>query len=182
MPYQISYATSRKIAEHARSSYPQEACGLIAGTDKCISRAHPLSNVADEPEVAFALEPNEQLKALKMLDAAKLNWIGVYHSHPKTRPIPSAVDISETSDVALLHLIVSLRSSKPAFQLWQVRDQSVDPLELYFESEPRQAIAEPALSQQQKIAIVMAGAIGLVLMLAVAFSLLPPAPVILPVP
>ena len=98
MKARISYAVARQIADHARCQLPYEACGLLAGMDTQILAAHPLRNVADSPQKQFQLDPREQLQALKAIDKAQLDWIGVYHSHPRSAPIPSQSDMEQCAD------------------------------------------------------------------------------------
>ena len=130
MAIKIAYAVARQIADHAVSESPNEACGLLAGAVGHISRAIPLKNAAKSPATHFSLAPIEELNALKTIDAARLDWIGVYHSHPRSAPIPSQEDIKAAVDQRLLHLIVSLEGVKPKLKLWRVEGPSVLPLEL----------------------------------------------------
>ena len=51
-----------------------------------------------------------------------------------------------------------------------------DPVDLRFSGELSAATEEPALTPQQKLAVLIAGALAVVLLLSVAISLLPPAP------
>ena len=135
MDFQIDDKVAREIADHARAQYPAEACGLIAGREQQIMVAVGLRNVAEQPEKRFAIDPAEQLQALKTIDVEGLRWIGVYHSHPFSAPIPSSEDLDSAHDYGLLQLIVSLRGSKPAFKLWQVNDLGADPVDLRFSGE-----------------------------------------------
>ena len=176
MSYRIAYDVTRKIADHAWSRYPDEACGLIAGHENHISYAVALRNVADRPENAYAIDANEQLQSLKAIDDAELSWIGVYHSHPDSAPLPSAEDLRNASDYGLLHLIVSLGDSRPAFKLWQLHDRGANPLDLLFDNDLSVDSADPLLSKQQMIAVLVAGALAALLLLGISFSLLPPAP------
>ena len=181
MTVRIAYSAARQIADHALSAAPSEACGLLAGARGRISRALPLGNAADSPEARFRFDPNEQLAALKTIDGAGLDWIGVYHSHPNAPPIPSPEDIESAADSSLLHLIVSLERAKPRLKLWRVDGLAVTPIALYFDTETAVEIDDP-LSRHKQIAIVIAGVASLLLLLAVSLMLLPPAPEITPVP
>lgn len=176
MVYRIDDDVAREIANHARSQFPAEACGLIAGRDQRISFAVALRNVAQEPQREFAVDPAEQLRALKTIDVEGWRWIGVYHSHPFSAPIPSAEDLRSGYDYGLLQLIVSLRGDKPAFKLWQLHDIGADPLDLRFSSDCAADFTDPQLTQLQKLAVLIAGALAVLLVLVIAFSLLPPAP------
>ena len=181
MAVSIAYAVARQIAEHALSEAPNEACGILAGTPAQISRAIPLGNASDAPDRHFRFEPKEQLEALKALDAAGLGWVGVYHSHPNTPPIPSPEDIEAAADSSLLQLIVSLQGAKPKLKLWQVDRSSVTPIALAFDTDS-DALSDDRLSRRQQVAMVIAAIASVLLLLAVSLLLLPPAPEITPVP
>ena len=170
------------IVDDAIEQVPNEACGLIAGDGKTIQRAYPLSNIASKRVSRYALEPNEQLHALKSIDAENLTWMGVYHSHPNSAAIPSTADINEAGDHGLLQLIVSLKKSKPELQLWRVKESGAMPLKLIFDTQSDSDTGESALSKQQRAAIIVAGVLSLILLLAISFTLLPPAPKLAAIP
>ena len=171
----IAYGVAREIADHALADAPREVCGILGGRGDNITKCISVSNAAAAPESQFKLDPNEQLNALKALDELGLTWLGVYHSHPKSPPIPSESDIDAAADGALLHLIVSLEGRKPRLKLWRIEDHSVRPVELVFDTEAVEARDAP-LSRMQQMALVAVGAAALLLLLIIAFSLLPPAP------
>ena len=181
MAVTIAYAVARQIADHALSAAPNEACGILAGTRERISRAIPMHNVADAPDRQFRLEPKEQLAALKAMDAAELDWVGVYHSHPSSPPIPSPEDIAAAVDSGLLQLIVSLESSRPKLKLWQVEGSSVRPIALVLDGDNDTQI-DDRLSRPHQVAIVIAAIASVLLLLALSLMLLPPAPEITPPP
>jgi len=181
MAVKISYAAARHIADHALSAAPNEACGILAGTRERISRAIPLDNVADAPNRQFRLAPEEQLKALKALDAEKQDWVGVYHSHPNSPPIPSPEDIAAAVDSGLLQLIVSLDSARPKLKLWQVEGASVTPIALDLDGDSDARI-DDHLSRPHQVAIVVAAVASVLLLLVLSLMLLPPAPEIMPPP
>ena len=181
MAVRIAYAVARQIADHALSAAPHEACGILAGTRERISRAIPLDNVADVPDRQFRLDPEEQLAALKALDAEALDWVGVYHSHPSSPPIPSPEDIAAAVDSGLLQLIVSLDSSRPKLKMWRVEGSSVRPLALVFEGDSDAQI-DDRLSRPHQVAIVIAAVASVLLLLVLSLMLLPPAPEITPPP
>ncbi len=182
MAIRIPHRVARIIVDDARAQVPNEACGLIAGDGKTIQSAIPLSNVASSKRSRFSFEPEEQLGALKRLDAENLLWMGVYHSHPNSAAIPSIADIDGAGDHSLLQLIVSLKKNKPELQLWRIGASGVKPLELIFDTQADAGLDETAPSQRQRAAIIAAAIISVILMLAISFTLLPPAPEIAPFP
>ncbi len=175
MARRIPYALARQIADHAQAEAPKEACGLLAGDGRAITRAIPLRNSAPSPGDHFRLAPEEQLAALKEIDADGLEWTGIYHSHPRSAPIPSRMDIEEARDAKLLHLIVSLERAKAKLKLWRIDGDSVTPIDLVFEGETR-ADADDQFSLRHRIAVVLAGIASLLLLVAISVSLLPPPP------
>jgi len=180
MALSINYAVARQIAAQAQAAAPREACGLLAGTGQRISWALPVHTRAAAPQRQFRLDPNEQLQALKKIDAAGLTWLGVYHSHPASPPIPSRADIDAAqAEASLLHLIVSLERAKPRLKLWRIEGDSVQPLELVFDTQVPPPRPTPLSAGQQRQLIVI-GLVGLCVLLLLSFWLLPPAPILGP--
>ncbi len=181
MAVKIAYPVARQIAAQAAAAAPREACGLLAGQGEHISLALPIRNSASSPMTHFQLAASEQIKALKTIDAAGLTWIGVYHSHPASPPIPSPADIAATKDYRLLHLIVSLERAKPRLKLWRIEGEGVEPLELVFDTAAVPASDAP-LSPGQQATLIVIGIVSLLILLALSVWLLPPAPLITPTP
>jgi [CysO sulfur-carrier protein]-S-L-cysteine hydrolase len=179
---QIPYSIARQIADHAKDDYPNEVCGLLAGIGQQISNAIPINNITDTPQTHYQISPSEQIKALKQIDADDLEWLGVYHSHPKSLPIPSPTDIADSTDSNLIHIIVSLKDSKPKLKAWQIHETTVIPINLIFDAQSSANDAHEPLSNAQKKAIILTSIICVVLMLAISFTLLPAAPEITPIP
>lgn len=181
MTITIPYPVARQIADHALAESPLEACGLLAGTGDHITAAYPIRNDAPAAEKRYKLDPNEQLPALKAIDDARLEWIGVYHSHPQSAPIPSTADVNEWADSGLLQLIVSLERSKPQLKLWRLGEASVSAVDLVYETAEGPA-HEPALTRSQQAALLIVILAAVLILLIISFSLLPPAPEIAPAP
>ena len=84
------------ILKHARENLPEEACGLIAGSEdengRLIEKVYYLTNV-DHAEDHFTLNPKEQLSAIKDMRANGLKPLGNWHSHPSSPSRPSQEDI-----------------------------------------------------------------------------------------
>jgi proteasome lid subunit RPN8/RPN11 len=182
MIVQIPYPIARQIADHAQSNYPDEVCGLLAGIGQEIYRAIPVTNIGDTPRTHYQMNPSEQITALKTIDADSLEWLGIYHSHPKSPPIPSPTDIADTTDYSLIHIIVSLKDSKPKLKAWQIGETHVTPIDLIFNTQTPTNDAHEPLSNPQKTAIILTSIICVILMLVISFTLLPPAPIITPIP
>ena len=78
---------------------PEEGCALLLGRRDPwhIEQVWPCLNVWDPPlerRRRFALDPREQLQAQKWARARGLTVLGSTHSHPRSAPVPSALDRS----------------------------------------------------------------------------------------
>lgn len=104
---------------HARSSSPNECCGLVAGKDKLFTTYYPLANCAEEPTKNYFAAPKELLLALKKISLAKQDLLGIYHSHVKSIAYPSTKDIDLAVYPNAVYFIISLagEESLAAFEI-----------------------------------------------------------------
>lgn len=109
----LSAADFEKMVAHARAGLPNEACGLLAGTEEIgmrdIREVYLLRNI-DQSNEHFSLDPREQLSAIKDMRAKGLKPLGNWHSHPETPSRPSEEDIRLAYDPNAAYLILSLES------------------------------------------------------------------------
>ncbi len=101
-----------RIVQYAVSELPNEACGLIAGTDRPdgvreIQKVYLLTNV-DHTNEHFTIDPREQLTSIKDMRANGLTPLGNWHSHPETPSRPSEEDKRLANDSRASYLILSL--------------------------------------------------------------------------
>lgn len=172
----LSIEQANAIVAHAVSEAPREACGLIAGKGGQALRLFPVKNVAAYPESHFEMDSAELLAAYKAMEADSLDCIAIYHSHPNSAPLPSQEDIraAEINTPNMIHLLISLKASKAELQAWRIQIGQVDEVELLIGSEPSANV--PKRSQLERWAIFFATVFAVLLLLAISFSLLPPAP------
>ncbi|MBR4276819.1 MAG: M67 family metallopeptidase, partial [Lachnospiraceae bacterium] len=83
----IDYHLYDEIVEYAREHLPEEACGLIAGSEdengKKVEKVYYLTNI-DHAEDHFTMDPKEQLEAVKDMRANGYKPLGNWHSHPES--------------------------------------------------------------------------------------------------
>ena len=89
-----------QLLEHARRQPHRECCGILAGHQGLITRAFPAKNVASDPVWNYEIAPNELVRLMQQLRQRRLDFLGIYHSHPHW------LDTNEPSskDIALAHL------------------------------------------------------------------------------
>ncbi|WP_411964122.1 desampylase [Haloferax sp. YSMS24] len=107
----VSHAARDSVLSHAREGAardpPAEVCGVLVGNRDAgsISSVRPVSNVADDPRVAYELDPAETMAAIDDVEASGADVVGFYHSHPESAPVPSAADRAQASWPGYLYLI-----------------------------------------------------------------------------
>jgi proteasome lid subunit RPN8/RPN11 len=166
---------ARMIAQHALDEAPREACGLIGGVDGRAEAVIPARNVAAEPETTYELDPRTLVEAMRQFHEAGLSLIGLYHSHPGGPPSPSQSDIALATYPDTAYVIVGLRAGEPELAAWRIRHGRVERLALHVGTEPPPADTGP-MSQAQKAAVILTALLAVAAFLAIAISLLPPAP------
>ncbi|HEU4740489.1 MAG TPA: M67 family metallopeptidase [Meiothermus sp.] len=80
---------------HLRAESPREGVGLWAGRLGLVTRVLPLPNVDPRPHQSYEADPAELLRALEGLEAAGLEVLAIYHSHPTGPARPSPTDKSK---------------------------------------------------------------------------------------
>jgi len=114
-----------EMISYAREKLPQEACGLIAGSDygdeRVIEKVYYLTNI-DASNEHFSLEPKEQLQAVKDMRARGLKPIGNWHSHPESPSRPSKEDKRLAYDSKASYLILSLMEKEAVLNSFHVEN------------------------------------------------------------
>jgi proteasome lid subunit RPN8/RPN11 len=110
---------------HALDERPDECCGMLAGTHGRVTHVLRATNVADRKGVRYEVAPREILRILDEIDDAKLDHLGIYHSHTFTRAYPSATDIGLAA-YPVYYFIVSLADfRKPIVKAFTITDGEV---------------------------------------------------------
>lgn len=101
-----------EIVQHAYRSDQDEACGLLGGeygdSRSVVEAVHPAENVAEVPEIRYAIDPEEQLALTEDIEARGLEVVGFYHSHPAGGSNPSPTDRERATWPGRSYVIVSL--------------------------------------------------------------------------
>jgi proteasome lid subunit RPN8/RPN11 len=105
-----------KLVVYAKSHLPEEACGLLGGTEegdrKVIKKLYFLENADHSPE-HFSLNGKEQLAAILNMRNNNLVPLGNWHSHPATPARQSEEDIRLAYDPKASYLILSFEEEIP---------------------------------------------------------------------
>jgi proteasome lid subunit RPN8/RPN11 len=90
----ISQALIDEMVAHAREDLPNECCGMIGGRGEEASRIVRVENAAASP-LRYEMDPQAQYNALKEIEDAGEELIGIYHSHTRSAAYPSQTDVNE---------------------------------------------------------------------------------------
>lgn len=105
----LSRHVLQKLREHADCKSEIECCGLLGGlrlgNEVGIHLAEPVENVLGS-STRFEAEPASQFLALRRFREEKLDWVGTYHSHPSSRPLPSRLDRERRLGGGMVDLIL----------------------------------------------------------------------------
>ncbi|NIN33637.1 MAG: hypothetical protein GTO60_00435, partial [Gammaproteobacteria bacterium] len=95
------------MLEHILTHPSVEVCGLIGGKDDHAMTVYPVTNIAEDPEHQFLMEPKEQIMAMRHMREKNENLWGIYHSHPDAQAEPSQTDKEMAAYPDVYYFIIS---------------------------------------------------------------------------
>jgi len=95
------------LKERAAEDMPNEACGMLAGSDGVVEHFYPMTNADASPE-HYTLVPREQFDVMKNARGRGLQLLAVWHSHPETPARMSDEDIRLAYATDVYYVILSL--------------------------------------------------------------------------
>lgn len=101
----------RRLAE---SAYPYEGCGVLVGTSDEVTQVRPGRNTRgpeDRARDRYVLDPLDILAAEREADAAGLEVVGFWHTHPDHPSRASRYD-ADHAWAGYLYVIVSVVGGK----------------------------------------------------------------------
>ena len=126
----IPKSVYNQMIAHAKSGYPNEACGILAGPAAdadCVAASEfiPMRNL-DASSVSYFMDPKEQLQAFKAMRQRRVQMLGIFHSHVASAASPSQKDVRLAFYPELSYLIVSLSDSqKPVLRSFKINQETV---------------------------------------------------------
>ncbi len=119
------------LLEHARRDAAAECCGLLAGRDGVITDVFPAVNVAADRAKGYEIAPRQIVDMMREFRERRLEFLGIYHSHPNGKNEPSARDIELAYYSEAIYFIISplADAPKPA-RAFSIRDGRVTELEV----------------------------------------------------
>jgi [CysO sulfur-carrier protein]-S-L-cysteine hydrolase len=110
------------VLAHLEAVWPEEGCGFVLQAADGSFKVLPMRNVHPQPQAAFALELNEQLRVYTDAARSGARVACVFHSHPNAPAVFSALDRAAASSGDPPCLVVSVvggRATGAALFWWE---------------------------------------------------------------
>jgi len=134
----ISRDAFEAIRSHGAEGYPQEICGIMVGprNDRTVSGVKRARNiVVERSRDRYEIDPRDHIRIQREADAAGLDIVGYYHSHPDHPAQASRFD-TERAWAGYVYLIVAVHQGKPVDANAFVADRDGGP----FQPEPLEVV------------------------------------------
>lgn len=120
------------MVEHARREYPLECCGLLSGSGWAIDGIQTTGNQR-QSRSEFSIPVEELFAFFRGLRRSGKEHLGIYHSHPTSRSLPSSRDVAEFHYPEVSYWIVSLQGEEPDVRCfrWDKREFKNVDFEVY---------------------------------------------------
>jgi proteasome lid subunit RPN8/RPN11 len=134
-------ALRAELIEHARSEYPNEACGIVVGDRGAADggralRFAPARNAAASP-LRYEIDSADLLRLTLETDESDETFWGIVHSHVRSPAVPSPTDIRAAQYPDALYILVSLAddqvdpaTGEPSVRTWRIVGEAIHEVEL----------------------------------------------------
>lgn len=109
------------ILAHSRLSYPNEACGLLAGDAEGLRMVYCLTN-AEESASRYTIEPSEHFGALQHAERSGWELLGAFHSHVHGPAVPSPVDVAEAAEPGWVWIVAGPVDGATELRAYRIAD------------------------------------------------------------
>ncbi|HKW07553.1 MAG TPA: M67 family metallopeptidase [Candidatus Dormibacteraeota bacterium] len=126
------------IRAHGAEGYPHEICGIMVGPrgERTVTEVKRARNViVERARDRYEIDPRDQIRIEREADAAGLDIVGYYHSHPDHPAQASRFD-TERAWAGYVYLIVAVHEGKPVDANAFIADNDGGP----FQAEPLEVL------------------------------------------
>ncbi|HWB70744.1 MAG TPA: M67 family metallopeptidase [Egibacteraceae bacterium] len=133
--FDLDRAIYDALVEHARSDFPFEVCGLLAGEAGQVVKHWRIPNDA-RSMTFYNMEPRAMLEVMRQIDEQRWELLGIYHSHTHTEAFPSPTDLELAFYPEAVYLIVSLQDpDRPVVRAFNIVDGEITERTLFVDGE-----------------------------------------------
>ncbi len=112
-----------KMTVQSQREAPEEACGLLAGSDGVVEKVYQMTN-DEKSGTRYLVNPKQQFAVFKKMRSDDLDLLGIYHSHVNSIAYPSQTDI-ELATYDVVYFIISLKDEKPEVKAFSIIDGKI---------------------------------------------------------
>jgi len=135
----LDQATYDALVAHARSDFPFEVCGLLAGKDGAVVKHFQIPNAA-RSMTYYSMDPKPMLHAMNEIDDEDWDLLAIYHSHTHTEAFPSPTDVELAFYPDPVYLIISLQDpDQPVLRGFGIIDGTITERLLVVDGQPAPA-------------------------------------------
>jgi [CysO sulfur-carrier protein]-S-L-cysteine hydrolase len=118
--FRIKKGLEVNLLEHADREAPRECCGLLAGRRGVAGAHFSLPNISSDAERSYFAEPQALFDAVRTIRHSQSELLGIYHSHPKSSPVPSQTDIEQAYYPDCAYVIIGPRECEMRIKAYQI--------------------------------------------------------------
>ena len=122
----------QSLVSHLERCLPEEGCGLLAGAGEQIERVLPVENELHS-RVRYRMEPRGLVAALNQIDAAGMEMLGAFHSHPAGPDGVSPSDVAEWGYPEAALVVCALDGDRWHLRAYRVEDDRAREIPLVVE-------------------------------------------------
>jgi proteasome lid subunit RPN8/RPN11 len=162
------------MIDEARKHYPNECCGFGLGRENRVLEVVPIRNVSSNPQDAYRMDSNEQVRAMFLAHNKGYEVVCIYHSHPDAQPIPSQTDIRQNLYPAVANCIIGINPKTVTVALWRI-DEDIERLPLLDSNDHDHtaSLSDDPISNIIRFIVLLGVSL---IVVAVSIYLLPPPP------
>jgi proteasome lid subunit RPN8/RPN11 len=134
----IAAKAMEAIRAHGADGYPHEICGVMIGPrgEKTVTEVKRARNIiVERARDRYEIDPHDQIRIEREADAAGLDIVGYYHSHPDHPAQASRFD-TERAWAGYVYLIVAVHQGQAVDQNAFLAEQDGGP----FNPEPLEVV------------------------------------------
>lgn len=113
------------MLKQAYAEAPNECCGVLLGRGEVVDVVFPGRNVHETPQTRYTMHAEDLFRVDRLQNERGWDLVGIYHSHPATKPEPSATDRALATYPDARYVIVSLRDpAHPEVRAWRIVEKT----------------------------------------------------------
>lgn len=125
MAVRLTREQLERIVAQALAEAPNECCGLLLGHGEVVEDVFPGRNQDASPQT-YMMDPQDQLRAFRLMDERGWDLVGIYHSHTHTEAYPSRTDVARAFYPDARYVIISLREpAHPRIRAFRIVDSQI---------------------------------------------------------